>query len=184
MLNPLYMDELQEMPEVTEESRSKFQITDLSSLNWVLRKMTAIEAKRTEVNQLADNELERIEEYRKREIEGLERSADFFKSLITEYAIRKRDMEPKFKSEKTPYGSIAFRKQQPKWIYDDETLVSFLEQNERTDLVRIKKEPEKAEIKKRFQVNEDGRVFDENGQQVTGIKVEFPSEELMIKLEV
>ncbi|TVY07189.1 host-nuclease inhibitor Gam family protein [Paenibacillus cremeus] len=184
MISPLYMSELEEIAQVTGEFQQRFQITDLSSLTWAMRKLTAIEVKRSEVTQVANSEIERIESYRKRELEGLQQSEDFFKGLISEYAVRKRDADPRFRNEKTAYGSIRFRKQQPNWIYDEESLISFLEQNERTDLVRVKKEPAKTEIKKLFQINEDGRVFDEYGQEVTGVKVEFLPDVLTIKPEV
>src|SRR5690606_9677828 len=103
-----------------------------------------------------------------------------FQSLIGEYALKRREEEPNFKSEKTPYGRITWTKRQPKWNYDDEKVITFLEMNMRDDLIRVKKEPVKTEIKKLFQVNEDGRVFDENGQEVPGISVEFIPDELKV----
>lgn len=177
-INPLQMNDLENM-----EQDQKFTITDLSSLTWALRKLAAIEAKKAEVNAVSDAEIERIEAYRKKEIDVLQGSEHFFKSLITEYAIKKREEDPKFRNEKTPYGSIGFRKQQPKWNYDDEALLTFLEENNPA-LIRVKKEPVKTEIKKLFQVSDDGRVFDGNGQEVTGIKVEFLPETIDVKVEV
>lgn len=184
MINPLYMNDLEEMNEITEEAKQRFQIVDLASLSWALRKLRAIEAKRKDINGLVDAEIERLEDFRKRELQGLQNSEDFFRGLIGEFAQRQRDEDPSFKSIKTPYGTIGFRKQQPKWHYDDDALVSFLEKNDHADLIRIKKEPAKSEIKKLFKANEDGRVFDENGQEVVGIKVEFLPETLDVKVEV
>lgn len=179
MINALYMNDLNEMP--TEEERQRFRIEDLSSLNWAMRKLTAIEAKKAEVNNLANDEIERIEHYRKSELDKLADSEDFFKSLIQDYASRKRAEDPKYKSEKTPYGSIGFRKQQPKWIYDDQALVEFLEANDRDDLIRVKKEPVKTEIKKIFRVDK-GFAIDEHGQIVEGIRVEEQPDTLDIKV--
>lgn len=179
MINALYMNDLNEMP--TEEERQRFRIEDLSSLNWAMRKLTAIEAKKAEVNTLANDEIERIEHYRKSELEKLADSEDFFKTLIQDYASRKRSEDPKYKSEKTPYGSISFRKQQPKWIYDDQALVDFLEENDHHELIRVKKEPVKTEIKKLFKVD-NGLVVDEHGQIVEGIRVEEQPDTLDIKV--
>lgn len=176
-INPLQLEELREI-----EEQKRFEITDLSSLNWALRKLAAIEAKKAEVNKLADAEIERIESYRTRELEGLQRSEDFFKSLIAEYAVRRRLEDPKFKSESTPYGRIGFRKQQPKWHYNDEEVTTFLEK-EHPDLIRVKKEPIKNEIKARFKVTDDGKVYDDNGQEVPGIKVEFLPDTLDVKVD-
>lgn len=184
MINPLYLNDLDDMPEVTEESRQRFQVVDMASLSWVLRKMRAIEAKRSEINGVIDAEIERLKDFRNRELEDLQNSEDFFHVLIGEFAIRQRDEDPSFKSMKTPYGSIGFRKQQPKWHYEDEIVVSFLEYSGRDDLIRIKKEPIKTELKKAFKVNDDGRVFDEDGIEVDGITVEFLPEELTVKVEI
>jgi hypothetical protein len=96
--------------------------------------------------------------------------------------MKQRKIDPDFKSVSTPFGKVGFRKQQPKWNYDDQKLVAFLNENELYDFVRVKEEPMKAEIKKHFKV-EDGRVYDENGQQVEGITVEIPEDKLEIKAE-
>lgn len=194
-MNPLYATELEmidgleemlynEGLENKEELKQRFQVKDLASLNWTLRKLTAIEAKKREIRAMIDGEKERLEMFYERETSGLTDSENFFKQLISEYAARKRDEDPKFKSEKTPFGSIGFRKQQPKWLYDEELLIAFLEQNQYNELIRTKKEPVKTEIKKVFKVNDDGRVFDENGQVVEGITVEPQDDVLDIKPEV
>lgn len=181
MLNPL---QAQELKEIEQEETQRFKVTDINSLNWVLRKLSVLEAKKKEINELADAEIERIENFRKQELENLQRSEDFFLGLINEYAQRRRAEDPKFKTEKTPYGSIGFRKQQPKWIYDEEKVVAYLNDNELYDFVRVKEEPKKAEIKKHFKVLDDGRVIDPDGQEVEGITVEFLPDALDVKVEV
>lgn len=181
MLNPLQISELEE---IEQEETQRFKVTDINSLNWVFRKLSVLEAKKKEVNDLADAEIERIENFRKQELENLQRSEGFFLGLINEYAQRRRAEDPKFKTEKTPYGSIGFRKQQPKWIYDEEKVVAYLNDNELYDFVRVKEEPKKAEIKKHFKVLDDGRVIDPDGQEVEGITVEFLPDALDVKVEV
>lgn len=183
-MNPLYMNEFEELENFGEEAKQRFQVTDLASLNWAMRKLTAIESKKREIRAMIDGEKERLEMFFEKETSGLTDSENFFKSLVSEYAARKRVEDPKFKSEKTPYGKIGFRKVADKWLYDEELLVTYLEQNGLDTLVRTKKEPVKTEIKKLFQVNNDGRVFDENGQEVAGITVEPQPEVLDIKTEV
>lgn len=180
MLNPLQVFELEELE---QEETQRFKVTDINSLNWVLRKLSVLEAKKKEINDLADAEIVRIESFRKQELENLQRSEDFFQGLINEYATLRRQEDPKFKSEKTPYGRITWVKKQPKWHFNDEKVISYLEQNNRYDLIRVKMEPVKTEIKKMFHVHEDGRVFDEDGQEVPGIRVEPQPDELRVKVE-
>lgn len=183
-MNPLFQVELDEIEQQETEERQSFQVTDLQSLTWVFRKLAAIEAKKTDVNKLAQAEIYRIEDYRKRELDKLQSDEEYFRSLVGAYAEKRREADPKFKSEKTPYGSLTLKKQQPKWNYDDEKLVSWLEFNDCESLVRIKKEPVKPEIKKLFVVTESGEVVDPNGQVVEGVYVEHRGDELVIKPEV
>jgi len=182
-MNPLLANELEEIEEVTEQDREQFKIDSISSLNWALRKLSAIEAKKREVNQLADEEVHRIESYRKSELDKLQHSVEFFNSLIAEYAIKRKEEDPKFKSEKTPYGRIGFRKQQAKWEYNDDKVIEFLQKNDYWDLIRIKKEPIKTEVKKLFTPHSDGNVYDENGQVVEGITVTEQPDRLDVKVE-
>lgn len=183
-MNPLMQAELDEIELQEQEERQRFSVSDLESLTWVMRKLAAIEAKKAEVNKVADAEKYRIEAYREKELEKLQRDAEYFNSLVSEYAAQRRAADPKFKSEKTPYGSFTFKKQQPKWNYDDEKLVSWLESNGANDLIRVKKEPVKTEIKKLFIPTESGQVVDPEGQLVEGITVEYRGDELVIKPEV
>lgn len=178
-MNPMLARELEELP----NEHDRFEIKDIHSLNWALRKLAAIKAKRDEVNELADAEIARIEAYRKHEMDKLQGSEDFFKQLIADYAARRRAEDPKFKSEVTPYGRIGYRKQQPKWHYNDDDLVRYLNENELFDFIRVKEEPNKVEIKKAFKVTDEGRVFDPDGNEVECIKVEFLPETLEVKVE-
>lgn len=184
MLHALFQEELEEIEKQEEEERQRFQVTDLESLNWTFRKLAAIEAKKSDVNALADAEVRRIEDYRQRELKKLQGDDNYFRGLIGEYAVTQRADNPKFKSEKTPYGSVNFKKQQLKWNYDDDRLVKWLEENEHTELIRTKREPIKTDIKKAFSVTESDAVVDSNGQIVEGVTIETRSDELVIKLEV
>lgn len=182
MINPMFINDIDEMEtEVSEENKERFKINDLSSLSWAMRKLSAIEAKKTEVNNLINEEKERIEQYRTKEMKSFQNSEDFFNALITDYAERKRLEDPKFK-QKTPYGSIGFRKQPDKWNYDEEVLIQHLEENGLNKYVRIKKEPVKTEIKKAFVIGVGGYVFDSNGDEINGIIVEQLPDKLDIKV--
>jgi phage host-nuclease inhibitor protein Gam len=184
MLNALLQEELDEIEQQEAEERQSFQVTDLESLNWVFRKMAAIEAKKTDVNKLAASEICRIEDYRKRELDKLQRDTEYFQGLVGVYAAQRREVDPKFKSEKTPYGSLTLKKQQPKWNYDDQKVVEWLDKNGYDHLIRVKEEPIKADIKKVFVVSDKGQVVDEDGVVVEGILVETRGDELVIKTEV
>lgn len=183
-LNPLFQAELDELEQQEQEERQSFKVDSLESANWVMRKLVALESKRKEVNGLADVEAYRIEAYRKTELDKLQRDEDYFRELLGVYANEQREKDPKFKSIKTPYGSVSFKKQQPKWNYNDQDLVTWLNERGYDQLIRVKWEPNKTDIKKAFTVNESGVVIDANGEPVEGIYVEYRGDEVVIKPEV
>lgn len=179
-MNALQLYELKNIEAMDEEQKSRFKITDLSSLNWALRKLAAIEAHRKEIDKMVDDQIAELEHFRQNSHAKHGDSYTFFNSLIEEYAAKKREQDPGFR-DVTPYGSVTYHKQQPKWNYDDEKLLKHLEDNELTDFIRVKKEPSKTDIKKQFKVA-DGKVYDITGQEVEGIVVEEQPDKLVVKV--
>lgn len=154
---------------VNDES---FKIEDEVQVNWALRKIKQLQDEKEKNVSLANAEIEKIEEWLNSMNDQVQQSIDYFQSLLAEYALKQRKNDPEFKSLKLPNGRIGFRKQQPKWEYDNTKLVESLKASERTDLIRIKEEPDKSAIKKAFQVVDDKVVDTETGQVIEGITVE------------
>lgn len=170
--------ELQEALE-TSETKERFKIENLESANWAFRKLAAIERKKKEVQELAQKEIERIKVWQEQEEKALDNSKEFFEGLLTEYFAKEREKDPKFKIS-TPYGKVSARKQQPKWHYDDEKLVNWLLENDK-ELVRVKYEPDKNEIKKTYKIV-GTNVVTEDGEIVEGIAIEERPEKIDIKV--
>jgi len=102
------------------EVRGRFKILNIDQATWGMRKLEALNVKKSEINATADSEIERIEKWRVREVNHISHSISFFEALLSEYMLFRRGTDPKFKSESTPYGRITFTKQQPEWNYEDE----------------------------------------------------------------
>ncbi len=181
MMNELLEMELIEAEETIEaaEVGGRFTIQDLDSANWAFRKLAAIERKRKEIQELADREIERIKDWQNQEEESLNNSKEFFEGLLTEYFVRQRELDPKFKLS-TPYGRVSSRKQQPKWIYDNDKVVEWLKENDK-ELIRVKYEPDKREIKKKYEVV-GNTVVTEDGEIVEGITIENRPDSINIKV--
>ena len=173
--------ELEEAIDTIEASQvgGRFTIENLDSANWAFRKLAAIERKRGEIKELADKEIERIKEWQEQEEKGLNNSKEFFEGLLTEYFIRQKEVDPKFKIS-TPYGKVSSRKQQPKWNYDNDKVIEWLKKNN-SELIRIKEEPDKREIKKAYKVVGNS-VVTENGEIVEGITVEDRPDSITVKV--
>lgn len=197
MLNELILEELQEaeklqfdifMGETTEEeAKERFKIESTEQANWAFRKLRAISAKASEIKALADAERARIDEWEKKELSILENSTEFFEGLLTEYFVRQKEVDPQFKLS-TPYGKVSSRKQQPKWNYEDEKLIPYLE-NYKPELIRIKKEVNKNNFKKAvkekdgFTLMDDGRVVSsETGEFIEGITIEERPDSINVKV--
>lgn len=192
------LDNLWEIEEADEEEleevKERFKITDLESANWAFRKLKAIEEKKKEIEELANKEIEpykleisRINEWKDTELKSFDRSIAFFNFLLEEYYREQRKLDPKFKVT-TPYGKITSRKQQPKWNYEDEKLIGYLE-HYKPELIRIKKEVNKNDFKKAvkekdgFILMDDGKVVsNETGELIEGVTVEERPDSINIKV--
>lgn len=181
-MDALFEMELQEIDEIIEDGtqeKERFKIENLEAANWAFRKLAAIERKRGEIKELADKETERIKEWQEQEEKGLNNSKEFFEGLLTEYFIRQREVDPKFKIS-TPYGKVSSRKQQPKWNYDNDKVLNWLKEND-TELIRIKEEINKVELKKKYQIV-GNEVVTEDGEIVEGITIENRPDSINIKV--
>lgn len=172
--------ELEELE--TFEQEEGFHIKDLDSANWAFKKLLAIESKAEENKALAAKELERINDWLKRENESLESSKGFFEYKIAEYYGSQKMLDPKFKL-KTPYGKVTSTKKQPSLTYNDAKLIEYLE-DEKPELVNIQKSFNKNEIKKIINViaTEQGlKVIDLDGTVLPFIKAEQQPDSVKVK---
>lgn len=169
MINPLYMEDIEELMN-DEKAKERFQVDNLGSATWAMRMIRAAKEKQAEIQAVADDEMARIVDWFKRENKKHDQTIEFFTGLLQEYHFSEIAKDPKKKTITTPHGNLQMRKSQPKWIYDEERLLPWLKQNGYAGYIRVKEEPNKAELKKVLRVADD-HAFDENGQPVDGITV-------------
>lgn len=170
---------LDNQEQVTNET---FKVTDDSSANWALRKIKQLQDQQKETNSLAEAEIEKINTWAESENDKAQRDIDYFQGLLAEYALKKREENPKFKSMKLPNGSIKFRKQQPKFNYDEDLLVRSLKSIQRDDLIKVKEVPDKTNVKKIFKVINNNLVDEETGTIIDGVTIEHRED--VFKVEV
>lgn len=186
-MNALMNMELDELQEITfqlpeAEVKQRFRITDLDSLNWTLRKLAALEAKRKEHEALAKKEYERIQAWEAKVSKDIEDHKQFLTMLIEDFARSQRAVDPKWKAS-TPYGKVGFRKQQPKWSYDEQKALESIEAAGLDKYVRVKKELDKVSLKASVQILEDGRVIDvDTGSFIEGVTVLEQPEALKVEV--
>jgi sulfur carrier protein ThiS len=171
-MNALQQIELMDVEEI-QSQETRFEITDLNSLNWAFRKLTALKSKEKEVKQLANVERDRIAEWEKSELSSITNSANFFESLITIYHANQLAQDPKAKTISTPYGKSKTRKSgEAPEKQDEEKLLQYVIENELDEF--IKNSVKWADLKKSLKIVEisgEKVVVDENGQVVPGVTV-------------
>ena len=84
--------------------------------------------------------------------------------------------DSKKKSLKLPFGTLSFKKSQPKYIYDDEQVMNFIKSNELSQFIRVKEEINKRDLKSALTINEEG-IIKLNGMQIEGVTI-TPGEEM------
>src|SRR5690625_480851 len=163
--------------------KESFTVKDDSSANWALRKIKYINDRLDENKALFDAEMDKLERWIKSEEEKSQKDIDFFRSLLAEYAMKKKEKDPKFKSLKLPNGRIGFRKQQPKWNYDDETVLEALKKANMNDFINVKESPRKADIKKAFDVVGNQVINPDTGEILEGITIEERPDNFNVAVE-
>ena len=165
-----------------EELKQRYKIQDLGACDWALRKLTVINEKETDIENRAKKEIERINEWKESELKKTEQEKAFFEGLILEYYVEQKQLDPKFKIS-SPYGKVSSRKQQPKYDYDADKFIKWADENERTDLLRIKREVDKTATKKAFMINGSQLVDEDTGVVVEGVIVTEVPDKITIKTE-
>ncbi|KEI04702.1 host-nuclease inhibitor Gam family protein [Clostridium botulinum] len=177
MMNALLKNEIKEMNEVIEEQVTTFKVDSLESANWCFRKIRALKEQIENNKALANAEKFRIDSWEKKENESALNSIDYFESLVTEYFKEEKIKDKKFKLS-TPYGKVSSRKSKT-WKYENEELtLEYLKKNDYFDLIKVKEDLNKTELKKVFK---DG-VNKETGEILPGVSVE-EKESISIKVE-
>ena len=180
-LDELELDDLSSVIKSEDSAIERFHITDLSSLNWTLRKLSSIDKKRAEEVTLANAELERINVWFARQDITYQASKNFLEGLIREYAGQQRVIDPKWK-QKTPYGVVSFRKQKKYNYGDEEKLVDYLDKNGMGQFVKVVKTPIKTELKKALTIKDGKAIFTSTGEILPEITAE-DIEDVTSKLE-
>lgn len=182
------MSELKErlndfLDEQENTNDDRFKVENEQQANWALRKIKQYKDEIEKTNKLAEEEKEKIDMWAKQENERHKDSIDYFQSLLAEYAMKLKEDDPELKTTSLPNGELQFRKQQPKWEYKNDVLVGSLKKAGMNDLIRIKEEPKKSDIKKAVEVVDGKAINKETGEVIEGITITERGEKFVVKVE-
>lgn len=164
-----------------EEEKQPFKINDLETASWAFRKIKENEEAIEKNEQFANNEKEKIDHWLNQENERYHQSVEYFEAILTEYYRELRQEDPKARLS-TPYGKVTSRKRQPKYIFDDNKVLDYLE-NEKPDLITVTKKYNKTEVKKILNLTDDYQPVDDNGEIVDFVLVQPQEESITVKTD-
>ena len=181
----LFMDELEQFmlkAEVEElkvklaedvEEDGTLLVKNNSDADFYLRQINKLKEQKEEINKFVDQELERqmrlYQQYREDRMRPLDNQIAFYEEALRTFAMNEY-AETNKKTIKLPNGTLSIRKQPPKYIYNDEEVLSFLKENNLNEYIRVKEEVNKKDLKKATQINNNNQMMI-NGKEVPGVVV-------------
>ena len=181
----LFMDELEQFmlkAEVEElkvklaedvEENGTLLVKNNSDADFYLRQINKLKEQKEEINKFVDQELERqmrlYQQYREDRMRPLDNQIAFYEEALRTFAMNEY-AETNKKTIKLPNGTLSIRKQPPKYIYNDEEVLSFLKENNLNDYIRVKEEVNKKDLKKATQINNNNQMIID-GKEVPGVVV-------------
>ena len=181
----LFMDELEQFmlkAEVEElkvklaedvEEDGTLLVKNNSDADFYLRQINKLKEQKEEINKFVDQELERqmrlYQQYREDRMRPLDNQIAFYEEALKTFAMNEY-AETNRKTIKLPNGTLSIRKQPPKYIYNDEEVLSFLKENNLNDYIRVKEEVNKKDLKKATQINNNNQMMID-GKEVPGVVV-------------
>ena len=156
-------------PKPEDAESEQFKIDTPEKADWALRKYAQAKKAVDEFTRQRDDMIaqanEWLAEVSKEHLETMRR----MESLLMEYHREQLRQNPKAKTITRPAGTLKSVTRN-KWHYRENDLLKWLKEH-RPDLVRVKEEPNKDQLKKVAKVHANGFVYTEDGEKIEGVMV-------------
>lgn len=163
----------EEAAELGYSPEAGYQIPDMSTANYVVKKLKEIQAEKQLIEDQAKQALEdyalKVDTFKQKTLSPLTYMEDVYKNQLILFL--QNNLTGKQRSMKLVNGTIGFRKAQPQIMYDEPTLISMLEQEGLNQYLQTKTSLNKKEIRSHIKKDVDG-VPMLDGKRLTGIIVE------------
>lgn len=181
----MLMAEAEELNINDIESEDGILIRNNSDADFYIKLINRFRREIDEINEFVDAELERqvrlYESYREERLRPIENQIRFYEEALRTYTMNEL-ADSNRKSIKLPNGTLAIRKQQPSYNYNEEEVMQFLKENELEQYITTKttESLNKKDIKKDFIVNNNNQLV-YNNKIVPGASVEFKDDKFEVK---
>ena len=170
-----------------EIENNTFCIKNLNQADYILRRLNETKAEIEHVKALGqkkkDEYCEKVDRYIESNTKGALSSVAYLESLLRTF-VEDYTKDKKSKSVKLPEGTLSLRAQKPKYIYDDAKLLSWLQENDATDYVKVKEtiSPDKDKLKKIAEIQGDKLIF--NGKVIEGVDIVEQKDAFTVKASI
>lgn len=152
------------------QERENFIVDTLEKATWAFRQLKKLTEEVEQNKAIAEGEINRIQSWLESVNKANLESISYFEGLLKNY------YREAGKKVNTPYGTVTARKSKT-WNYKDEEVLKFLNSNGYRNLIRVKEEINKSELKKIFK---DG-VNQETGEVLEGVDI-VDTESITVKV--
>jgi phage host-nuclease inhibitor protein Gam len=163
-------------PDCDTPEKPKFEVTDKSSAEWVMRKISKIKAQIEEDSIISmaqtsplEDEIIQIKNWFETENAKHTRSIEFLISMLEPYHRSILEVDPKAKTIKLPHGTMSIKKQQPEYQKNDDVMVDSLTELELEEFIKTKQTPDWSKLKPFTDVVNGKVVHKETGAVIGGI---------------
>jgi hypothetical protein len=166
-------------PKPEDADDEQFKVDTPEKADWALRKYAQAKRAIDEYTRQRDDMIARANEWLAEVSKPYLETMHRMEALLQQYHREQLQKNPKAKTIKRPVGVLKSVTRN-KWHYREDDLLKWLKQN-RPDLVRIKEEPNKQQLKKVSKINGEW-VYTEDGERIEGVMV-MPTTEFKIEVE-
>jgi phage host-nuclease inhibitor protein Gam len=168
-----------------DETDQGWRIASDLEADWAVKKIKAARKDLERKKQLAEAEIQEIQDWIKSEQEKTEKSTAFFEAKLKEYfnsldkdVLKETKTQLKYELRS---GVLKLKKQGPDIKRDNNVLVQWLLDAGLDNYIKIKKEPDWAALKDKLELVGDKAIHKETGEIVPGICVEPQPDKFIIE---
>lgn len=149
-----------------ETQDERFVVDSVDRLDWCVRQISEIEKEELPYIECAQRQIARLQQWVRKAEERIEERTAHFKALMRPF-VEQMLADSKRRTINAPSGSVSLRKQEPEFEKDDESLVKWLKESGKRDLVKVKESVDWASLKKQLvDVMEDGTCVTVDGELI------------------
>ena len=163
-----------------------YLVNDKAQADYFIRLSKQCQAEIDQVNEYIEEERRRylalLDAYLEEQIQVIERRKKFYDDALESYIHRELDNTNK-RSMKLPHGTLALKKQQPHYVYEDADIIEWAKEAH-PDLVKTTIPEPKVSLDKK-KLKEQGTIMDGvlyiDGEAVPGVQIEIKDDAFSIK---